>query len=210
MRAHTRMCLLTNGSDLTHQDSSGGVSSSALTAPPLRNAAARQKSRRGKVGQADLCSRRVKRSEWAKGTGHVRALLLTAGEEEARWAHGQGPKGANSACCSWKHAYTHIPVLTQGQTPPANEDQDSHFGPTWINHCYFKFQALPVSHHQCITSYLYMKLLTGKIEWGCSNQQTNCSSRWVRKRFQSNFMFYLEHYWSPGKVWDDGDVFFKC
>lgn len=114
-RGHTGTCLLTNGSDLTHQDSSGGVSSSALAATPLplRSTAAQQKGRQGKVGQADLCARHVKRSEWVKRTGHVRALLLTHGKEEAPCAHGQGPKGANSACWD-RHMYAHIPVMTLG------------------------------------------------------------------------------------------------
>lgn len=89
--------------------------------PLLRSAAAQQKGRQGKVGQSDLCAWRVKRSELAKGTGHVRALLLTAGEEDA---HGQGPKGANSACWD-RHTYAHIPVLTQGRTPATKGEEES-------------------------------------------------------------------------------------
>lgn len=69
--------------------------------PPivLRSTAALEKGRQGNVGQADLCARCVKRSEWAKGTGRVRALLLTAGEEEAPWTQGLRLNGANSTCC---------------------------------------------------------------------------------------------------------------
>lgn len=77
----------------------------------LRSIAAQQKGRQGKVGHADLCARHVKRWEWVKRTGHVRAPLLTDGEEKAPRAHSQGPKGANLAC--WDRCmYAHIPVMT--------------------------------------------------------------------------------------------------